>query len=180
MEKNTTGKDAAYPVLKAWLFYTLAVIMVMYFCVGYYGGIWLGALGIGLVGIIITSIFLLRNHQNPEECSDAGQVYGKIGLGLALYVCLAGVLTLLYKSLMPELFGESITSAPWYSRMRIIFPGYMVAFPAFYYICKRIRRTPAGTTQDDFWAGYELHFHESGNSFGRNYSWNFHLCYVFI
>ena len=65
MEKNTTGKNVAYPVLKAWLFYTLAVIMVMYFCVGYYGGIWLGALGIGLVGIIITSIFLLRNHQNP-------------------------------------------------------------------------------------------------------------------
>lgn len=142
MEKNTTGKNVAYLVLKAWLFYTLAVIMVMYFCVGYYGGIWLGALGIGLVGIIITSIFLLRNHQNPEECSEAGQAYGKIGLALALYVCLAGVLTLLYKSLMPELFGESITSAPWYSRMRIIFPGYMVAFPAFYYICKRIRRTP--------------------------------------
>lgn len=142
MEKNTTGKDAAYPVLKAWLLYTLAVIMVMYFCVGSYGSVWLGALGIGLVGIIITSIFLLRNHQNPEECSDAGQVYGKIGLGLALYVCLAGVLTLLYKCIMPELFGESIMSAPWYSRIRIIFSRYMVAFPAFYYICKRIKRTP--------------------------------------
>jgi len=142
VEKNTTGKNAAYLVLKAWLLYTLAVIMVMYFCVGSYGSVWLGALGIGLVGIIITSIFLLRNHQNPEECSDAGQVYGKIGLGLAIYVCLAGVLTLLYKCIMPELFGESIMSAPWYSRMRIIFPGYMVAFPAFYYICKRIKRTP--------------------------------------